>query len=144
MAKKKALFLCTHNSSRSQMAEGLLRAIHREQWEACSAGTDPRGVHPYAVTAMAEIGIDIAANQSKHVDSLLGRNFDLVVTVCDDASEACPIFPGGTKRMHRRFPDPSAASGTPEERLAAFRHIRDEIKQWIKTDDIFSTHPLTP
>jgi len=143
MAKKKALFLCTHNSSRSQMAEGLLRAIHGEQWEACSAGTDPRGVHPYAVTAMAEIGIDIAANQSKHVDSLLGRNFDLVVTVCDDANEACPIFPGGTKRLHRGFADPSAAPGTPEERLAVFRRIRDEIQQWIKTDTIFSAHSLT-
>jgi len=143
MDKKTALFLCTHNSSRSQMAEGLLRAIHGEQWEACSAGTDPRGVHPYAVTAMAEIGIDIAANQSKHVDSLRGRNFDLVVTVCDGASEACPIFPGGTKRLHRGFPDPSGASGTPEERLAIFRRIRDEIKQWIISDTIFPNHSLT-
>lgn len=139
MDKKTALFLCTHNSSRSQIAESLLRSLHGEQWEAYSAGTEPRGVHPYAVTVMAELGIDIAANQSKHVDSLLGKNFDLVVTVCNDANEACPIFPGGTKRLHRGFPDPSAAPGTPEERLAVFRRIRDEIKYWITTDTIFST-----
>jgi len=143
MNKKTALFLCTHNSSRSQMAEGLLRSIHGEQWGAFSAGTEPRGVHPYAITVMAEIGIDISARQSKHVDSLLGISFDLVVTVCDDANESCPIFPGGTKRLHRGFPDPSAAPGTPEERLAVFRHVRDEIKQWIKTDVIFAVHPLT-
>lgn len=124
------------------MAEGLLRSLHGEQWEAFSAGTEPRGVHPYAVTVMAEIGIDISANQSKHVDSLLGKSFDLVVTVCDNANETCPIFPGGTKRQHRSFPDPSSAPGTPEERLDAFRLIRDEIKEWIKTDAIFSVHSL--
>jgi len=143
MDKKTALFLCTHNSSRSQMAEGLLRSIHGEQWEPFSAGTEPRSVHPYAVTVMAEIGIDISESQSKHVDSLLGKNFDLVITVCNDANEACPIFPGGMKRLHRGFPDPSAAPGTPEEHLAVFRHVRDEIRQWIKTDTIFTVHQLT-
>jgi arsenate reductase (thioredoxin) len=141
--KKTALFLCTHNSSRSHMAEGLLRSIHGGQWEAFSAGTKPRGVHPYAVKVMAEIGIDISENQSKHVASFLEKNFDLVVTVCDDANEACPIFPGGIKRLHQGFPDPSAAPGTPDERLAVFRRIRDEIRQWIKTNIVFSAHPLT-
>jgi arsenate reductase len=140
MARKKALFLCTHNSSRSQMAEGLLHFLRGEQWEAFSAGTEPRGVHPYAVSAMAEIGVDISASQSKRVDSFLGRNFDLVVTVCDDANEACPIFPGGTKRRHRSFPDPSAAQGTPEERLAAFRRSRDEIREWILSDALFAVN----
>lgn len=124
------------------MAEGLLSSLHGEQWEAESAGTEPRSVHPHAVTALVEIGIDISANQSKHVDSLLGKRFDLVVTVCDDANEACPIFPGRTKRLHRGFHDPSATPGTPEESLAAFRRIRDEIKEWIKTDPIFS--PYSP
>jgi arsenate reductase len=138
MNKKTALFLCTHNSGRSQIAESLLHSIHGNQWEAFSAGTDPRSVHPCAVTVMAEIGIDISKNQSKHVASFLGKNFDLVVTVCDGANEACPIFPGGTKRRHRSFPDPSAAQGTLEERLVIFRRIRDEICDYIKTDVIFT------
>lgn len=126
------------------MAAGLLRALHGNQWEAFSAGTNPRGVHPDAVTVMAEIGIDISAHQSQHIASLRGRRFDLVVTVCDDAKESCPIFPGGTNRIHRSFPDPAAAAGTPEERLAFFRLIRDRLQAWIKTDALFTGRQSPP
>ncbi|HPN09340.1 MAG TPA: arsenate reductase ArsC [Syntrophales bacterium] len=135
--KKSALFLCTHNSSRSQMAAALLNRLHGGAWEATSAGTDPRGVHPEAVAVMAEIGIDISGNSSRHVDSLRGKRFDLVVTVCDSAHESCPVFPGKTKMMHQGFPDPSAATGTPEERLASFRLVRDQIRAWLNEDPVF-------
>lgn len=124
------LFLCTHNSSRSQMAEGLLRARGGDRYTVSSAGTHPRGVHPLAVRAMAEIGIDIGAaagHRAKSLDELAGRPVDLAVTVCDDAAEECPFFPGARRQEHWSFPDPSAATGTEEERLAAFRRVRDAI-----------------
>lgn len=126
----RVLFLCTHNSSRSQMAEGLLRARGGDRYDVHSAGTHPRGVHPLAMRAMAELGIDIGAAagyRAKSVDAFRDQTFDLVVTVCDDAAEECPFFPGAQRQEHWSFPDPSAAEGLEEERLAAFRRVRDVI-----------------
>ena len=126
------LFLCTHNSSRSQMAEGLARAIAPADWVVASAGTDPRGVNPLAVRAMAELGIDLRDHRSKSLDELLHQPWDYVVTLCDDAHEACPVFPGGRNRLHVGFPDPSAVEGDEATRLQAFRGVRDAIRQWIE------------
>jgi len=129
-ARQRVLFLCTHNSSRSQMAEGLLRARAGDRYAVFSAGTHPRAVHPLAVRAMREIGIDIseeAGHYAKSLDEVRGQPFDLVVTVCDDAAEECPFFPGARRQEHWGFPDPSAVAGTEEERLAAFRGVRDAI-----------------
>ena len=124
------LFLCTHNSSRSQMAEGLLRAHGGTRFAVSSAGTHPRRVHPLAIRAMREIGIDMseaAGYHAKGLDEFAGQPFDLVVTVCDEAAEECPYFPGAHRQVHWGFPDPSAASGTDGERLAVFRAVRDAI-----------------
>lgn len=139
----RVLFLCTHNSSRSQMAEGLLRARGGARYAVFSAGTHPRAVHPLAVRAMAEIGIDIteaAGHRAKGPDAFAGQPMDLVVTVCDEAAEECPFFPGARRQEHWSFPDPSAAAGTEEERLAVFRQVRDAIAARI---DVF-THSLPP
>ncbi|HEX5548238.1 MAG TPA: arsenate reductase ArsC [Ktedonobacterales bacterium] len=131
------LFLCTHNSSRSQMAEGLLRARGGERYTVFSAGTHPRSVHPFAIQVMREIGIDIseaAGYRAKSLDELIGQPpMDLVVTVCDEAAEECPYFPGARRQEHWGFPDPSAATGTEAERLAAFRSVRDGIAKRITT-----------
>lgn len=124
------LFLCTHNSSRSQMAEGLLRARGGTRFAVSSAGTHPRRVHPLAIRAMREIGIDMseaAGYHAKGLDEFAGQPFDLVVTVCDEAAEECPFFPGAHRQVHWGFPDPSAASGTDGERLAVFRAVRNAI-----------------
>ena len=124
------LFLCTHNSSRSQMAEGLLRAHGGTRFAVSSAGTHPRRVHPLAIRAMREIGIDMseaAGYHAKGLDEFAGQPFDLVVTVCDEAAEECPYFPGAHRQVHWGFPDPSAASGTDGERLAVFRAVRNAI-----------------
>lgn len=129
--KKKILFVCTHNASRSQMAEGLLRALRGDCWEAYSAGTAPTGVHPGAVAAMAEIGIDIRSHRAKGLDAFKGAAFDEVVTVCDHAQETCPVVPGGGMKRHQSFEDPAAAKGTEAEVLAVFRRVRDEIRTWI-------------
>jgi len=129
--KKRVLFVCTHNSSRSQMAEGLLRALRADRWEAYSAGTAPTGVHPGAVAAMAEIGIDIRGHRAKGLDAFRDVVFDEVVTVCDHAQETCPVVPGGGLRRHEGFEDPAAATGTEADILAAFRRVRDEIRAWI-------------
>lgn len=118
------------------MAEGLLRALHGDLYEAYSAGTEPAGVSPYAVKVMAEIGIDISTHRSKGVQEFLGKQFDCVVTVCDHAKEACPYFPGGKKILHQSFADPSALSGTEEGVMAGFRLVRDEIKSWIEREFI--------
>ena len=129
-ATRRVLFLCTHNSSRSQMAEGFLRVHGGERYAAFSAGTRPGGIHPLAIRAMAEVGIDISAaagHASKGLDSYLGQPFDLVVTVCDSAAEECPYFPGARRQEHWGFPDPSAVAGSEDERLAAFRQARDAI-----------------
>ena len=125
--KKRVLILCTGNSARSQMAEGLLRASGGERFEVYSAGTRPTRVRDEAVEVMREAGVDIAAHRSKSVEEFEGREFDYVITVCDNARESCPVFPGRTERIHWSFEDPAAAEGTSEERLAVFRRVRDEI-----------------
>jgi arsenate reductase len=129
--KRKILFVCTHNSSRSQMAEALLRALKGDRWEAYSAGTAPTGVHPGAVHAMTEIGIDIRGHRAKGLDAFQSITFDEVVTVCDHAQESCPVVPGGGVKRHQSFEDPAAAKGTEAEVLAVFRRVRDEIRNWI-------------
>jgi arsenate reductase len=123
------LFLCTHNSARSQMAEGLLRSMAEDRFEVFSAGTEATHVRPEAISVMAEIGVDISAQESETLQRYLGEPLDLIVTVCDDAKDACPFFPGARERLHWSFPDPSHA----EEggRLAAFREVRDEISSRI-------------
>jgi arsenate reductase len=121
------LFLCTHNSARSQMAEGYLRSIAGNQLEIASAGLEPAGVHPLAIRAMQEVGIDISGQSSKPVKPFLGDVWHYVITVCDHANEYCPIFPFPSKRLHWGFPDPSRAPGTEDERLQVFRQVRDEI-----------------
>ena len=132
MAKESVLFICTHNSARSQMAEGLLRHLAGDRFEVESAGTEKTHVRPLAIEAMKEIGIDITGQTSKTIASLGDRKFDWAITVCDNANEACPIFPGGTRRLHWSFDDPSAASGSDEERLAVFRRVRDQIRAKIE------------
>ena len=133
---KRVLFLCTHNSSRSQMAEGLLRARGGNRYEVFSAGTHPRAVHPLAIKAMAELGIDIseqAGHRAKGIETFDHVTpMDLVVTVCDEAAEECPYFPRVRHQEHWGFPDPSQASGTEEERLAVFRQVRDAIAARIE------------
>ena len=128
---KRVLILCTGNSARSQMAEGLLRHYGGNQFEVFSAGTEPQGVRPQAVEVMREIGIDIYGHRSKSVDEFVGQQFDYVITVCDNASERCPVFPAGTERIHWSFDDPAAAEGDETARLAVFRRVRDEIKNRI-------------
>lgn len=125
--RPKVLFLCTGNSARSQMAEGYLRHVASGRFTAMSAGTEPKGVNSLAVEAMQEIGIDISGQESKNVVSLLGQHIPYVVTVCDDARERCPIFPGTWKFLHWSFADPAAAQGSHEKKLVVFRRVRDEI-----------------
>jgi len=132
--RTRVLFLCTHNSARSQMAEGLLRHLGGDRFKAHSAGTEATGVRPEAVRAMAEIGVDISSQESKTLHRYLGEAFDYVITVCDAANEACPAFPGAGRRLHWSFEDPSAASGPEEERLAAFRRVRDGIGERIRRE----------
>jgi arsenate reductase len=126
--KQRVLVLCTGNSARSQMAEGLLRQIGADKFEVFSAGTKPSVVRGEAIAAMRESGIDISGHRSKDVAEFRGQPFDYVITVCDDAKESCPVFPGATRRLHWSFPDPAAVQGTEEERLEAFRRIRDGLK----------------
>ena len=130
----KVLFLCTHNSARSQMAEGLLRHLAGERFEAHSAGTEATHVRPLAVRAMDEVGVDITSQESKTLDRYLEEPFDYVITVCDAADEACPSFPGATNRLHWSFEDPSQAEGSEDERLAVFRRVRDEIRERIERE----------
>ncbi len=132
MEKPKVLFLCTHNSARSQMAEGLLRHLAGSHFEAMSAGTEATHVRPLAIRAMDELGIDISGQESKTLDRYLGATFDGVITVCDDANEACPVFPGAKRRRHWSFEDPAQARGSEEERLRVFQSVRDEIKERIE------------
>jgi arsenate reductase len=129
--KKKVLFICTHNSARSQMAEAFLNAFSGDRYEAFSAGTTPIGVNPYTIKAMQEVGIDISRHRSKGVEEFLGQMFDHVVTLCDDAKEVCPFFAGEAKRSHRSFRDPSSCDGSEQEILDCVRGIRDEIKDWV-------------
>jgi len=129
--KKKVLFLCTGNSARSQMAEGLLRHLRNNEFEVFSAGVEPKGVHPNAVQAMQEIGIDISGQKSKHIDELPDREFDHIITLCDHAAQNCPVFLGKGLRLHHSFSDPAAAVGSDHEVLEAFRKVRDEIKEFV-------------
>lgn len=131
--KKHVLILCTGNSARSQMAEGLLRHDAGDLFEVASAGVNPTQVRPEAIATMREIGIDISSQRSKSVDEFTGQEFDYVITVCDNANERCPVFPGKTQRIHWSFEDPAAVQGDPEQRLAVFRQVRDEIRQRLKT-----------
>ena len=129
----RVLFLCTHNTARSQMAEALLRHFGSGRFEVHSAGTEVTRVHPLAVQAMADVGIDIAGARSKHLNEFIGGDFDYVITVCDAANESCPIFPGVPQRIHWSFPDPSAATGSDTERYRAFTKVRDEITFRLRT-----------
>ncbi len=126
--KKRVLILCTGNSARSQMAEGLLRHMAGDRFEVFSAGTRPVGLNPNAVEAMREIGIDISGQRSKSVDEFVDQQFDYIITVCDNAKESCPIFPGNGQRIHQSFEDP-AASG---QQSAAFRKVRNELQAWLQ------------
>jgi arsenate reductase len=129
----RVLFVCTHNSARSQMAEGFLREYGGGRFRAFSAGTEASSLRPEAIRAMAEVGIDISGHESKAVDRYLGDPFDWVITVCDQAREACPIFPGAEQTAHWNFDDPSTAQGDEDERMAAFRRVRDEIARRVRT-----------
>ena len=131
-AKTRILFLCTGNSCRSQMAEGWARQLKGDRLEAFSGGTDPQGLSRRAVRVMAEAGVDISAQRSKHVADLAGERFDYVVTLCGRARESCPAFPGAARVLHVGFDDPAAA-GSDEEVLAAFRTVRDQIRAWVET-----------
>lgn len=132
--RRRVLFLCTHNSARSQMAEGLLRRLGGDRFEVASAGTEATRVRPLAIRAMAELGIDISGHESKTLDRYLEQPFDLVVTVCDEANETCPVFPGATRRLHWSVPDPSKATGSDDQRLAAYRSARDEIRRRLEAE----------
>ena len=134
--RKRVLILCTGNSARSQMAEGLLRQDGGGRFEVESAGTHPGHVKPEAIEAMREVGIDISGQRSKSVNEFAGQEFDYVITVCDNARENCPVFPARTERVHWSFDDPAAAPGEFNERLEVFRRVRDEIRtrllEWAK------------
>jgi arsenate reductase (thioredoxin) len=130
--KKTVLILCTGNSARSQMAEGLLRHDAGDHFEVASAGTHPSRVRPEAIAVMNELGINISGHRSKSVDEFASRDFDYVLTVCDSAKESCPIYPGHANRLHHSFEDPAAVEGSDEERLAAFRRVRDQIREYLK------------
>jgi len=132
MDKKRILFLCAHNSARSQMAEGLVNALYADRFQAWSAGSQATRVHPAAIRAMAEIGIDIGGHRSKSVREFDDQTFDIVVTVCDSDQQGCPFFPGAKETVHNAFADPAACTGTDEEVLACFRRSRDEIRSWIE------------
>ena len=132
--KKRVLFICTHNSARSQMAEGLLRAFGGDHFEVFSAGTEATQVRPLAIKAMAELGIDISTQQSKTLERYRNEPFDEVITVCDTAAEACPLFPGAAKMQHWAFPDTSQATGSEAEQLAVYRHVRDAIRARIENE----------
>ncbi len=145
MSEKPAriLFLCTHNSARSQMAEGLLRASVGPDVEVFSAGTVKTAVRPEAVSVMAELGIDISAQESKTLERYLGQPFDEVITVCDDANKTCPAFPGARNRRHWPIDDPSRVSGSEAERLTAFRRAREDLRRRIDTEllPVVGRHP---
>lgn len=131
MVKKKILFICTGNSARSQIAEGLVNSLFFKNYKAYSGGTNPSKVKPLAIQVMKEIGIDISHHRSKNIREFYGEDFDLVVTVCDNAKKVCPVFPGAKNTIHKSFKDPAEATGTKEQILTVFNKIRDEIKEWL-------------
>jgi arsenate reductase (thioredoxin) len=130
---QKVLILCTGNSARSQMAEGLLRHDAGDRFAVFSAGTKPGHVRTEAIAVMAELAIDLSGHRSKHVDEFSGENFDYVLTVCDTARENCPVFPAATRTIHHGYEDPAAFQGSEEERLAVFRRVRDEIREYLRS-----------
>jgi len=132
--RRRVLFLCTHNLARSQMAEGLLRHLAGDCFEASSTGTEATQIRPLAIRAMAELGIDISGQESKTLDRYLGEPFDAVITVCDQAHEACPVFFGAKERLHWSFPDPSRATGTDDKQLAVYRAVREAIRARIERE----------
>ena len=129
--KRTILFMCTHNSSRSQMAEGLVNQFHRNRWEASSAGTSATKVHPYAIKVMKEIGIDISKQISKDANKMFGKHFDIVATLCSEAEDECPFFIEGDEYVHKSFVDPTEFKGTEEQQLKVFRKTRDDLTAWI-------------
>lgn len=135
---ERVLFVCTHNAARSQMAEGYLRHLGGDRFDVTSAGTEPGHLHPMAIQAMAEDGVNIALQESKSVDRFVNDRFDIVITVCDDANEACPVFPNAEHRLHWSFADPSRATGDDEEIFAAFVTTRDAIRERIERELIGS------
>ncbi len=132
--KTKILILCTGNSARSQMAEGLLKHITQHRYDVFSAGTKPSIVRPEAIKVLREISIDISSNRSKSVDEFVGQEIDYVLTVCDNAKENCPYIPARTRLIHHSFSDPAEIEGDEETRIAAFRQVRDEIYEYLKND----------
>ena len=141
MTTRRVLFLCTHNSARSQMAEGLLRHLAGDRFEVMSAGTEATSVRSEATEAMSELGVDISGQESKTLERYLGEPFDYVVTVCDDANEACPVFLGAENRLHWSLQDPSRAEGSEEQRLEVFRKVRDEIQTRISEELLAGDRP---
>jgi arsenate reductase len=129
--KKRVLILCTGNSARSQMAEGLLRHDAGDKFDVESAGTNPGSVRPEAISVMREAGIDITGHRSKHVDEFAGQQFDYVITVCDNARETCPVYFGKAEKLHHDFEDPAAVNGPEQERLAVFRRVRDQLRAYL-------------
>jgi arsenate reductase len=129
--KQRILFLCTHNSCRSQMAEGLANHDLGDRFQAFSAGTEATWVNPLAIKALAEVGVDITRQRSKTIDEFTGDSFDYVVTLCSDANKTCPLFFGGVHRIHEGFDDPSRLTGCVDDLLPEFRRVRDEIREWI-------------
>lgn len=137
----RVLFLCTHNSARSQMAEAFLNHLGEGRFRAFSAGTEARGLHPLSIQAMAEAGIDISLQESKTLDHFEGEQFDILITVCDEANEACPYFANARERYHWSFPDPSAAAGDDDARFAAFVDVRDAIRERIERELLAARAP---
>jgi arsenate reductase (thioredoxin) len=133
MKKRRVLILCTGNSARSQMAEGLLRHDAGDRFEVFSAGVNPTKVRPEAIAVMQGLGIDLSAHRSKHVNEFTNQNFDYVLTVCDHAREVCPVFPAKTRTIHHSFVDPADFKGPEQDRLALFRKVRDEIRDYLRT-----------
>ncbi len=134
MPKPRVLFLCTHNSARSQMAEAFLRKYAGDHFEVYSAGLEPTPIRPQVIQVMEELGFDMSQHQSKGLDQFLGKmHFGYLITVCSDAEDKCPIFPGVSVRLHWPFPDPEEFTGTEEEKLAQFRQLRDQINQRIRS-----------
>lgn len=133
MTMQRTLILCTANSARSQMAEAILKSLAGERMEVYSAGSKPSVVNPFAIQAMAEQAIDISGYRSKHLNEFLSQPFDYVITVCDNAAETCPVFPGPAQRIHWSFPDPAAVKGTDAEQLAAFRSVRNSLEDTFRS-----------
>lgn len=138
--EQRILFICTHNSARSQMAEGLLRYLAGDRFDVFSAGTEATEVRPFAMKVMNELGIDISSQHSKTLDRYLHEPFGMVITVCDTAAEVCPIFPGAVQHRHWSFEDPSKATGSEAEQLAVYRRIRDEIRERIENELLVELH----